>query len=219
MDPLYLLPVLFFAACDWMAVARRRRSLEYFFKPATLGALIGVAYLSEGGVPDARWKLTLMALTFSLIGDIALMLPRNFFVAGLGAFLVAHVYYILAFQPGPPASASTVLTYLCVGAVSTLVFLRVRRALVEQGRGALVFPVFTYVVAITVMVDSALTAPAYQGYPVGHIAAAGVGACLFYLSDAVIAWHRFVHELSWAPVTIMVTYHLAQIALVYALVG
>ena len=29
-------------------------------------------------------------------------------------------------------------------------------------------------------------------------------------SDALIAWNRFVRRLAWAPVVIMVTYHLGQ---------
>ena len=44
------------------------------------------------------------------------------------------------------------------------------------------------------------------------------GAGLFYVSDALIAWNRFVRETPHAPVTIMVTYHLAQVGLVLSLV-
>ena len=44
-----------------------------------------------------------------------------------------------------------------------------------------------------------------------------VGALLFYSSDALIAWNRFVRPLVVAPVLIMVTYHLAQAAFVLSL--
>lgn len=43
------------------------------------------------------------------------------------------------------------------------------------------------------------------------------GALSFYASDALIAWGRFVRELPWGRVAVMVTYHLAQVALVASL--
>ena len=45
-----------------------------------------------------------------------------------------------------------------------------------------------------------------------------VGAGLFYVSDALIAWNRFVAETRHGRVAIMVTYHLAQVGLVLSLV-
>jgi hypothetical protein len=36
-------------------------------------------------------------------------------------------------------------------------------------------------------------------------------------SDSLIAWNRFVKPLSWAPVVIMVTYHMGQTGLVLSL--
>jgi uncharacterized membrane protein YhhN len=46
---------------------------------------------------------------------------------------------------------------------------------------------------------------------------AATGAVLFMVSDTLIAWNRFVRPLEWAPITIIVTYHLAQAALVVSL--
>jgi uncharacterized membrane protein YhhN len=45
------------------------------------------------------------------------------------------------------------------------------------------------------------------------------GAVLFYGSDSLIAWNRFVRPLAWAPVAIMVTYHAAQALLTLSLLG
>lgn len=44
-----------------------------------------------------------------------------------------------------------------------------------------------------------------------------VGAALFYVSDALIAWNRFVAPVRGGKVAIIVTYHLAQLALVASL--
>jgi uncharacterized membrane protein YhhN len=47
---------------------------------------------------------------------------------------------------------------------------------------------------------------------------AGVGAALFVSSDTMIACNRFVRPFGAADVSIMVTYHLGQAALVLSLV-
>jgi uncharacterized membrane protein YhhN len=44
-----------------------------------------------------------------------------------------------------------------------------------------------------------------------------VGALLFFASDSLIAWNRFVVPLPWAPTAIIVTYHLGQWGLATAL--
>jgi uncharacterized membrane protein YhhN len=46
---------------------------------------------------------------------------------------------------------------------------------------------------------------------------AAVGAGLFYASDAMIAWNRFVRPFAAARPAIMSTYHLAQGALILSL--
>jgi uncharacterized membrane protein YhhN len=46
---------------------------------------------------------------------------------------------------------------------------------------------------------------------------AAFGAVFFMASDSLIAWNRFVVALWWAPVTIMVMYHIAQALLVLSL--
>ena len=45
-----------------------------------------------------------------------------------------------------------------------------------------------------------------------------VGACLFYTSDALIAWTRFIQDFRHGRLAVMVTYHLAQFGLVLSLV-
>jgi uncharacterized membrane protein YhhN len=46
---------------------------------------------------------------------------------------------------------------------------------------------------------------------------AGAGAGLFFVSDTVLAWNRFVRPLGRGPVAVIVTYHLAQALLVLSL--
>ena len=73
----------------------------------------------------------------------------------------------------------------------------------------LVAPVAIYMGLISLMVASAVGTTE---------ALAIVGAVLFYVSDALIAWTRFVRDLPHGRVAVMVTYHLAQICLVLSLI-
>jgi len=42
---------------------------------------------------------------------------------------------------------------------------------------------------------------------------ASLGAILFYASDSMLAWDRFVNPLSHARLKVMTTYHLGQIGI------
>jgi uncharacterized membrane protein YhhN len=44
-----------------------------------------------------------------------------------------------------------------------------------------------------------------------------LGAVAFYVSDALIAWTRFIADFRHSRLAVMVTYHLAQVGLVLAL--
>jgi uncharacterized membrane protein YhhN len=72
----------------------------------------------------------------------------------------------------------------------------------------LLAPVAVYMIVISTMVAAALAT---------GVALAAAGALLFFASDTLIAWNRFVGAKAWAPLAIMVTYHLGQAGLVVSL--
>ena len=196
-----------FAIGDWSSRARDDKRLEYVCKPATLTALIVVAITLDpaSGASDRRvWFVA--ALVFSLLGDVLLMLPRDAFVAGLAAFLVAHVCYVVGFWTDPPAAIAMVIASIVVVLAVAPIARTVLRALASEP--ALRPPVAIYMVVIATMVASAIAS--------GNVVAA-VGAVLFAASDSLIAWDRFVRPVARAEVTIMVTYHVGQILLVLSL--
>lgn len=193
-----------FAVADWVAVAGGSKTLEYVAKPAATLLLVGVA-IAIVPEDDTRRAWFVLALVLSLAGDVFLMLPRNLFVAGLASFLLGHVAYVAGFGVGEawPWIAGVALVAVAVGTP-------ILRALLGRGEKELVGPVVAYMTVISVMVACAIG----TGDPV-----AIAGAVLFMLSDSLIAWNRFVRPLAWAPVTIMVTYHLAQAGLVVSLLA
>jgi uncharacterized membrane protein YhhN len=197
------------AVADWVAKARDHRTVEYVAKPATLVALLVVAATIDPSDSGRRWWFV-AALSFSLIGDVLLMLPSDQFVGGLAAFLVGHVCYVVGFWTDPPGVTAVVVAALVVLALVAPVAARIVRALRASADRALVPPVVAYMSVITAMVVSALAS--------GN-AAAGAGAVLFAASDSMIAWDRFVRSFALAPVAIMVTYHLGQGLLVLSLLA
>lgn len=195
------------AVTNWWAVGARRKPVEYIAKPATLMALIGVALSlspADGGV--RTWFV--IALVFSLAGDVFLMLPRDAFVFGLASFLVGHLAYVGGFIAAGLGPGPLLLGVVVVVAALSRLAPPILRALKAKGHDELRVPVMAYMTVI-----SAMVATAFGAGP----AVAVAGALLFYGSDALIAWNRFVHPRPWMPVAIIATYHLGQTALVLSL--
>jgi uncharacterized membrane protein YhhN len=197
-----------FAVGDWTAVARQALPLEYVCKPATTAALVAMAATVDPVHADARaWFVA--ALVFCLAGDVFLMLPGDRFVPGLASFLVGQLLFAVGFFLHPGAGGAYAIGLVFVGVVGGRLVSRFQRALVESGHRALVAPVVAYFLAIASMVVGAAGSAD---------AAAIAGALLFFASDGLIGETRFVAPRRYAPVAIMVTYHLALAALVVSLV-
>jgi uncharacterized membrane protein YhhN len=200
------------AVIDWVAVAKNWKWLEYFAKPGTMIALL-LWVGSSGGLAGPLLPFTLGAF-FSLIGDIALMLPGNTFIAGLIAFLLAHVCYIVGFNTSsPPLSFVSLVLAVLVGITAGRLYQRLAMALVQKGERKMRLPVLIYASTITLMLLSALLTivrPDWKAFPA---LLASTGAALFFTSDSLLAWDRFVAPLSHRGLKVMVTYHLGQFAL------
>jgi uncharacterized membrane protein YhhN len=206
--------VLFFAAGDWLAVARDRRALEVVCKPATLLALLVGAWLLTRAPHDAwQARFFLPGLGLSLVGDIFLMLRgKRFFLLGLVAFLLAHVCYVIGFNPTMPPWPSFAIL-IPVAGIGGLLFRELAQGLRRRGEGKMLAPVAIYSAVLSGMLFSAwatLFRPEWTGLRQGL--AIG-GASLFFVSDAMLAWDRFVASFPLARLWIHVTYHLGQIAL------
>lgn len=195
------------AVGDWIAVSAGARVAEYVLKPLTMVVLI-LAALELDPSSDAARGALVVGLVLSLVGDVLLMVPADLFVPGLAAFLAAHVAYVVAlWMLGVGAGG------LLVGAVVVVVgALLVGRRILAGAAAAdsgLVAPVTAYLAVISAMVVSALGVGAFF---------AVAGALLFYASDAVLGWTRFVSDFPRSRVVVMITYHLGQLGLVLALI-
>jgi len=198
------------AAADWAGSWRGWHSVRYLTKPLTLVLLI--AWFTQAG----RWNGYLLwfglGLVFSFVGDVLLLLPARFFLAGVGAFFLAHVAYIVGFlQPAPLLDVRLLLFALPVGAIFELLSRRIRKGLRGSGETEMITPVTLYALTLSLMFLLALSTllhPAWARLPAVIVS---LGGGLFFLSDSVLANCRFVHDLPHSDFIVMVTYHLGQI--------
>lgn len=198
------------ALLNWSAVLRGDYVVERITKPTFMLLLGGLAWslFTDSPPPDAPHLTPLLvALALSLVGDLLLLTATEVrFRLGLLAFLAAHVAFVwtLLTVPGPSGFPWLVLPAVLV------VFLmhgRFGRHVVRHaGRDR--FAVLVYVLALATL----LVVAALKGDWVVI-----AGCFLFLVSDTILGHDRFVHERRWAPVTVMVTYHAAQVLIVLGL--
>lgn len=186
-------------------VSRQFASGEWpvFFK---VGSIVILALLG------ARANALLgTALAASALGDLFLgvrqlgsLSGESLFMLGLGAFLVAHVVYILmfrgygAFKPGRLSASSRVAMAGVALAVLWLL------TLLWNSLGALRVPVVVYALVLAAMAITANTAKFENSSP-------AIGALLFVFSDAVIAINKFRTPFSASGTIIWSSYYLAQL--------
>jgi uncharacterized membrane protein YhhN len=204
-----LLALALAAACfDWVAIREERKGLEYLCKPLTLVLLIGCA-LALDPTDDAVRAWFVAALVLCLIGDVFLMLPHDLFALGLASFLLGHLAYIAGMHVDGVDGLRFMVGIVIVMGLLAVIGTRILRGVRAGPEPELAGPVVAYMFVISAMVASAIG--------VGHLAAV-VGAGLFYASDALIAWNRFIGATRHGRLAIIVTYHLAQVGLVLSLV-
>ena len=190
---------------------RGRRIQLYVFKPLTMVFILLMA-VTIGGLGFSLYGYAILAgLVCSLIGDVFLMLPGDRFLGGLVGFLVAHLFYIVAFIGGGGFSLS-VWILLPVMVCGFVVF---RILLPYLGRMKL--PVLVYVVVIVVMVWQAWERW-YRLRQMGALLAC-FGAVLFLISDSALAVNRFRGKFENAQTLILSTYFSAQWLIALSLGG
>ena len=211
---LMLLIYFGFAIIDWTAVAIKNVRLEYIAKPATL-LWLTLWFLFELPIPPPPFGVWfLLGLALSLIGDIFLMLPEEHFIKGLIAFLLAHLSLVIAFNlTGIVMNAESLLIALAIALVTWIILRRLVDSLRASGKTSMIAPVIIYAVVLALSLWTAATRLLHPDWrPIAGWFAA-IGGTLFFISDAAIAWNRFVGPHPGGRLFEMIAYHLAQVAL------
>ncbi len=142
------------------------------------------AALSAGAWSSRYGKIILLGLALSWCGDMFLVgESRPMFLAGLTAFLLAHLTYVSAFLVHGISRRWLYIALLPVAVVAALVF----SWLSPHVPTDLALPVRAYTVVISAMVVLAIATRGAQGSLL-----IVVGALLFYFSDLSVAAQRLL---------------------------
>lgn len=185
-------------------LAKNARQI-YVFKPisSTLMLLVALLALTVPGVNGAYLTGILIGLVLSFAGDVLLMFPANkkAFLGGLTAFLLGHIVYMVTLFPFGGRSWFDLVVLVVLAVVMVAVY-----NMLKPGLGSMRVPVIVYIVVISLMVSRAMSALFVARFNQTWAWMVTVGAVLFYISDAMLAYGQFVKLTRYARVSLAFYY-------------
>ena len=158
------------------------------------------------GARGSASRLFCAGLLFSALGDWLLERSPDLFLAGLIAFLAAHLAYLVAFllETRRP----------CVGrALPFALWAAIGYVAMRPGLGSMAGPVLVYLTAIAAMMWRAAAGVGRDGTASTAEGLALLGAVLFGASDTLIGLDRFRAPIDGVHVPIMLSYWLGQLGI------
>ncbi len=197
---------------DLTGIQLQHKGLQFIFKPLIIPVLFGYLDSQSAGITKGLCKWISAALLFSLLGDILLMFEEKnaiFFLLGLSAFLLAHIFYIIFFHQvriKENVKGNPWLLVIVVGYYVALI------SLLSPYLSAMRIPVLVYGIVISFMFMLAMHLLFIKNKLTGKWMM--TGALLFVMSDSILAINKFYLPFEAAGVLIMLTYGLAQLFIV-----
>jgi len=205
----WIILFLIILTADIVAVYLNNESWRYFTKPLVVISLI-VYFISQVSSDQSGLKKwILLALVFSLGGDIFLLFESEdsvFFLLGLSSFLIAHIFYIVFFhfvRIRENIAGNILLLLLVVIYYTTL--MTILSPYLENMK----LPVRIYGVVISFMLLLALHTGFIKIKKVSLMMI--TGAVFFIISDSLLALNKFYISFDYAGIGVMLTYGLAQL--------
>lgn len=193
-----------------IAIHYNLTNLRFVTKPLLM-IIIGL-FSWQQAIVDKKIKLfLLLAIGFSLAGDIFLLFEKNYhsnFIFGLISFLLAHIFYILLFLHIRKSQRS-VRRWNPLFIAVLLLYIAILFYLLDPYLGALKIPVIIYSLVLSFMMIAA-----YHSFNFTKNKGGGwviSGAFFFVVSDSLLAINKFYTPLAIAGIAIMITYALAQL--------
>ncbi|MBN8657978.1 MAG: lysoplasmalogenase [Anaerolineae bacterium] len=214
-----LIAAFAFAGLEALALQKNWFKLEIVAKPAVMLCLFFWLLLTVGLEGALFWFG--LGILLSLVGDVLLMISLDrLFLMGLGAFLLAHIFYVIGFNiPLPALSAWSVILVVLIGWGGSKVIRRILVSVDEKGQGRMRLPIILYSMVISVMLLSAMIKLNDLTWTASAALLVSLGAFLFYLSDIILAWNKFVTPIPHGRIYNIAAYHLGQILLIAGVVA
>jgi uncharacterized membrane protein YhhN len=216
---MFWIAALIFAALESLALWKKWTRLEYLAKPAVMIVLFLWLWASTNLSGVSLWFG--LGILLSLAGDALLMISLDrFFTAGLMAFLLAHLAYLIGFNiPIPEISAWGFVLAVIVGLGGVRVLRRILASLAASKQGRMRTPIIIYSTVISLMLLSAMMKMTDFTWNANAATLVGAGAFLFYISDIILAWHKFVAPIKNGRIYNIGAYHLGQIMLIAGVIA
>jgi alkenylglycerophosphocholine/alkenylglycerophosphoethanolamine hydrolase len=182
--------------------------LHWVFKLTPMLLIIALAVTSPPSGKSARAYKTLIVigLVFGIAGDAFLLVPGDTsFMFGLASFLIGHLFYIVALLPRVRYSLLGLLASLPIAAYLVFMIMKLHDGIMADGsQSGLWIPVLVYVLVIGTMFEVAILSRNMH---------AAIGSLFFVVSDSILAWNKFIGEVTMSGILIMATYFAAQLLL------
>lgn len=173
-------------------------ALKIVFKLIPMLLIILHAFRQLPAKPVPAMRFIIIGLFFCMLGDASIAVS---FVAGLGAFLVGHVFYLTGFIKLSRMNITRLAALFPIALYSFFIGRQLIAALQTEGNDGLVIPVIAYMLVISLMALTAIMT--------GNLWATA-GSILFVISDSILSWNMFVSAIPYSDVWIMTTYYSAQ---------
>lgn len=165
---------------------------------------LSLAVLAFIAVSGSRGKLLFISLVFCAAADIALELADGkYFVAGLGLFLIAHIFFIITFSRDFKFQKAKIPVIILLVVYSLMMAFVMTPSLKEMA-----IPVYVYMTALTLVGIFAALRAVKNDFTL-------YGAIAFIVSDSVLAINKFMMPLPAADYIIMITYYLSLFLIVF----
>lgn len=217
-DILWLYAYMIVGILDLFFLAQDLSHYRYVSKPLIL--LFLIIYFVQGSFlikGSLLRKSVCSALFFSMAGDILWLFP-NLFLYGLGAFLMVHICYVLAFKLAQNRLFHISQLYfikLFVYNLPIYIVAAILYYLVHQQLLQFKIPVVIFLFAMVLM--STVARERFKKTNTSSFWQVFVGALLFFVSHGILLADLFFQPIQNAGVLIMGTYLLAQLLIVMGL--
>lgn len=215
---LALLTITLLAALsNWVGLIRGSKLWDYITKPAVIVLLISFVISNANGNLSPRLLWLVIALIFSLIGDIYLMVSKEHLRIGGIAFFITHLSYAVVFGTLLLLPSVGLAGWILGGIVVVFtvgIARQFSKALKIAGKQKWIFPISFYFGGLGLMVLSALLLLVTRPDNIFGIFLASVGALMFYYSDIVLLGNIFIRNIRHSRLKVRISYHIAQISIV-----
>lgn len=200
---------LLVAVADIYAIVTNHYEIEMIAKPLITTSLV-IVYLLSVSKPNF-WYVS--ALFFAFWGDVLLLFKDQFFVFGLGSFLLAHILLITV---SSKFLKQTSIPKIIIHSLPFLLLLGLLMYTIYPNLGDLLIPVLVYGMVISVF--GVLTFLIYSREKSTENGWLFIGAITFIVSDSILAINKFYQASEMLGNSIMITYIIAQYLICKAMI-